>query len=123
MIKLLMQLEKQRSFLLLLQSNLQSSGKRQGLRVLLSGRSLTNSPTPRVFCTLSLQISGFVSALPKSAWLARNDARPLCGLFLTGRFTVSRSSIHTQPAGRCAKFRWLLLLPSESLTRPGVVAT
>lgn len=62
-------------------------------------------------------------SLAQTAWLPCNDARPLCGVFLTGRLTVFPSSIHTQSAGCCAKFRWALLLRSECLTRPGVVAT
>ena len=36
---------------------------------------------------------------------------------------LSHHSIRTQPAGCCAKFRWLLLLRSICLTRPVVVAT
>lgn len=71
-----------------------------------------------------MQISGFVTkgsqSCLKCLWL---DARSICGVFLTGRLTATRSSVHTPPAGRRAKFRWPLFLRSECLTRPGVVAS
>lgn len=58
-----------------------------------------------------------------TAWLACNDARPLCGLFLTGRLTISSPPTIHNPQDAVPSFRWPLRFRSECLTRPVVVAT